>query len=83
MKQFFVYRPVFAWVVALFIALFGGLALLLLPVEQYPDVAPPSLTISAVFSGADAQTLDRTVTSIIEDEMNGVDNFLYMSSQSR
>ncbi|WP_028212476.1 multidrug efflux RND transporter permease subunit [Paraburkholderia mimosarum] len=83
MKQFFVYRPVFAWVVALFIALFGGLALMLLPVEQYPDVAPPSLTISAVYSGADAQTLDRTVTSIIENEMNGVDNFLYMSSQSR
>ncbi|WP_321911970.1 MULTISPECIES: multidrug efflux RND transporter permease subunit [unclassified Paraburkholderia] len=83
MNRFFVYRPVFAWVVALFIALFGGLALMLLPVEQYPDVAPPSLTISAAYSGADAQTLDRTVTSIIEDEMNGVENFLYMSSQSR
>ncbi|MCP3711847.1 multidrug efflux RND transporter permease subunit [Paraburkholderia sp. CNPSo 3274] len=83
MNRFFVYRPVFAWVVALFITLFGALALMLLPVEQYPDVAPPSLTISAVYSGADANTLDRTVTSIIEDEMNGVENFLYMSSQSR
>ncbi|MCP3726295.1 multidrug efflux RND transporter permease subunit [Paraburkholderia sp. CNPSo 3272] len=83
MNRFFVYRPVFAWVVALFVTLFGALALMLLPVEQYPDVAPPSLTISAVYSGADANTLDRTVTSIIEDEMNGVDNFLYMSSQSR
>src|SRR5215469_4240246 len=83
MNRFFVYRPVFAWVLALFVVLFGGIALALLPVEQYPDVAPPSLTISAVYSGADAHTLDRTVTSIIEDEMNGVDNFLYMSSQSR
>ncbi|PYE24271.1 multidrug efflux pump [Paraburkholderia silvatlantica] len=83
MNRFFVYRPVFAWVVALFVTLFGALALMLLPVEQYPDVAPPSLSISAVYSGADANTLDRTVTSIIEDEMNGVDNFLYMSSQSR
>jgi multidrug efflux pump len=83
MKRFFVYRPVFAWVLALFIFLFGALALMLLPVEQYPDVAPPSLTISAVYSGADAQTLDRTVTSIIEDEMNGVENFLYLSSTSR
>ena len=83
MKRFFVYRPVFAWVVALFIVLFGAIALLLLPVEQYPDVAPPSLTVSAVYSGADAQTLDRTVTSLIENEMNGVDNFLYMSSTSR
>ncbi|CAB3767197.1 multidrug efflux RND transporter permease subunit [Paraburkholderia humisilvae] len=83
MKQFFVYRPVFAWVVALFITLFGAIALMLLPIEQYPEVAPPSLTISAVYSGADAQTLDRTVTSVIEDEMNGVENFLYMSSTSR
>ncbi|MFC0401703.1 multidrug efflux RND transporter permease subunit [Paraburkholderia rhizosphaerae] len=83
MKQFFVYRPVFAWVVALFVTLFGAIALMLLPIEQYPDVAPPSLTISAVYSGADAQTLDRTVTSVIEDEMNGVENFLYMSSASR
>ncbi|RAR57936.1 multidrug efflux pump [Paraburkholderia unamae] len=83
MNRFFVHRPVFAWVVALFVTLFGGLALMLLPVEQYPDVAPPSLTVSAVYSGADANTLDRTVTSIIENEMNGVDNFLYMSSQSR
>ncbi|MBO9647912.1 MAG: multidrug efflux RND transporter permease subunit [Variovorax sp.] len=83
MDRFFVYRPVFAWVIALFMALFGLIAVLLLPVEQYPDVAPPSLTVSAVYPGADAQTLDRSVTSIIEDEMNGIDNFLYMSSISR
>jgi len=83
MNRFFVARPVFAWVIALFTVLFGGIAVALLPVEQYPDVAPPSLSISAVFSGADARTLERTVTSIIEDEMNGIENFLYMSSVSR
>lgn len=83
MNRFFVYRPVFAWVIALFTALFGFIAILLLPVEQFPDVAPPSLNVSAVFSGADAQTLDRTVTSIIENEMNGIENFLYMSAISR
>jgi multidrug efflux pump len=83
MNRFFVYRPVFAWVIALFTLLFGFIALALLPVEQYPDVAPPSLTVQASFSGADAETLDRSVTSIIENEMNGIDNFLYMSSTSR
>ncbi|WP_233805516.1 multidrug efflux RND transporter permease subunit [Paraburkholderia sp. HP33-1] len=83
MNRFFVARPVFAWVIALFIVLFGAIALALLPVEQYPDVAPPSLSISAVFSGADASTLERAVTSIVEDEMNGIENFLYMSSVSR
>jgi multidrug efflux pump len=83
MDRFFVQRPVFAWVIALFITLFGGIAILLLPVEQYPDVAPPSLTISAFYPGADAQTLDRSVTSIVEDVMNGIDNFLSMSSTSR
>jgi len=83
MSSFFVYRPVFAWVVALFAILFGGLALRGLAVEQYPDVAPPSLNISATFIGADATTLDRTVTSVIEKELNGVDGFLFMSSTSR
>jgi len=83
MKRFFVYHPVFAWVVALFIALFGLVALKTLPIEQYPSVAPPALNLSINFSGSDAETLDRTVTSVIEKEMNGVENFLYMSSTSR
>lgn len=83
MNRFFVYHPVFAWVIALFALLFGGLALRNLPVEMFPNVAPPSLNISATFPGADAATLDRTVTSIIEREMNGIDDFLYMSSVSR
>ncbi|KRG42859.1 multidrug transporter [Stenotrophomonas panacihumi] len=83
MSGFFVYRPVLAWVVALFALLFGGIALHSLPVEQYPDVAPPSLSIAATFVGADAQTVDRTVTSVIENELNGVDDFLFMTSTSR
>ena len=83
MNSFFVFRPVFAWVVALFVLLFGVIALLLLPVEQYPNIAPPSISISANYRGADAATIDRTVTSVIEEEMNGLDNFLYMSSVSR
>ncbi|MFI8716373.1 multidrug efflux RND transporter permease subunit [Stenotrophomonas sp. NPDC077464] len=83
MSGYFVYRPVMAWVIALFAILFGGIALATLPVEQYPDVAPPSLSISATFVGADAQTLDRTVTSVIENELSGVDDFLFMTSTSR
>ncbi|HEY2750828.1 multidrug efflux RND transporter permease subunit [Phenylobacterium sp.] len=83
MNRFFVYHPVFAWVVALFALLFGGIALRNLPVETYPNIAPPSVNVAATFPGADAATLDRTVTSIIEREMNGVDNFLYMSAVSR
>ena len=83
MDRFFVYRPVLAWVIALFMVLFGVIAILVLPVEMYPDIAPPSLNISAVYPGADAQTVDRSVTSIIEDVMNGIDNFLYISSTSR
>ncbi|MGK2912125.1 MAG: multidrug efflux RND transporter permease subunit [Sphingobium sp.] len=83
MNRFFVYHPVFAWVIAVFIALFGVIALRLLPIEQYPQVAPPALNLQITYNGADAATLDRSVTSIIEKEMNGVDNFLYMSSTSR
>jgi len=83
MSGYFVYRPVLAWVIALFAILFGAIALSRLAVEQYPDVAPPSLSISATFVGADAQTLDRTVTSVIENELNGVDDFLFMTSTSR
>jgi len=83
MNAFFVNRPVAAWVVALFLLLFGVIALLLLPVEQYPNIAPPSITVNASYRGADTETIDRTVTSVIDAEMNGVDNFLYMASVSR
>jgi multidrug efflux pump len=80
--RFFIDRPVFAWVIALTIALAGLLALRGLPVEQYPSVAPPSVTINVAYPGADAATLEQNVTSIIEQEMNGVEGFLYMSSSS-
>jgi multidrug efflux pump len=80
--NFFIDRPIFAWVIALAIALAGLLAVRGLPIEQYPTIAPPSVTINVVYPGADAATLEESVTSIIEQEMNGVENFLYMSSSS-
>ena len=83
MNRFFVYHPVFAWVIALFIALFGVIALRLLPIESYPSVAPPSLNLAISYNGADAEVMDRSVTAVIEKELNGVDNFLYMASTSR
>ena len=83
MNRFFVEHPVFAWVIALFVALAGTIALLNLPIEQYPSVAPPSLNLSVSYNGADAETMDRNVTSVIEREMNGVENFQSMSSTSR
>jgi multidrug efflux pump len=83
MDRFFVYKPVFAWVIAAFIALAGIIALKGLPIEQYPQVAPPALNLAFTYNGADAETLDRNVTSVIEREMNGIDGFLYMNSVSR
>lgn len=83
MANFFIHRPVFAWVIALGILLGGLLALRSLPVEQYPDIAPPSLALSVVYPGADAATLGQNVTQVIEQEMNGVKGYLYMASTSR
>ena len=80
--RFFIDRPVFAWVVALLIALGGLLALRALPIEQYPSVAPPALSISATYPGADAATVEQTVTQVIEQELNGVEGLLYMSGTS-
>ena len=82
MPRFFIDRPIFAWVVALGILLAGFMALRALPIEQYPEVAPPSLTISVVYPGADAETLEENVTQVIEQQLNGVEGFLYMSSSS-
>ncbi|MCU1733035.1 MULTISPECIES: efflux RND transporter permease subunit [unclassified Pseudomonas] len=82
MPQFFIDRPVFAWVVALFILLAGALALPKLPVAQYPNVAPPQVEIYAVYPGASAQTMDESVVSLIEQELNGADHLLYFQSQS-
>jgi multidrug efflux pump len=81
--RFFIDRPVFSWVIALTILLGGVLALRVLPVEQYPSIVPPSLTVNAVYPGADASVLATNVTQVMEQELNGVEGFLYMSSTSR
>ncbi|GFM70559.1 multidrug efflux RND transporter permease subunit [Pseudomonas cichorii] len=82
MAQFFIDRPVFAWVIALFIVLAGLLAIPKLPVAQYPSVAPPQLELTATYPGASAQSIDASVVSLIEQELNGVNNLLYFSSSS-
>jgi len=82
MAQFFIGRPVFAWVIALFIVLAGLIAIPNLPVAQYPSVAPPQIELTATYPGASAQTIDETVVSLIEQELNGVNHLLYFSSSS-
>ena len=82
MANFFIDRPIFAWVLAIMICLTGALAIKSLPVEQYPDLAPPNVRITANYPGASAATLENTVTQIIEQSMTGIDNLMYMSSQS-
>ena len=83
MAKFFIDRPVFAWVIALFILLAGILSIPNLPVSQYPQIAPPSIVVTSIYPGASAQTVDESVTSLIEQEMNGVENLLYIESQSQ
>jgi len=82
MSRFFIDRPVFAWVIAIVIMLAGGLSILALPVEQYPRIAPPAVQITAYYPGASAQTVENTVTQVIEQKMNGIDHIRYMSSTS-
>ncbi|MFO5700311.1 multidrug efflux RND transporter permease AcrD, partial [Klebsiella pneumoniae] len=82
MANFFIDRPIFAWVLAILLCLTGTLAILSLPVEQYPDLAPPNVRITANYPGASAQTLENTVTQVIEQNMTGLDNLMYMFSQS-
>ncbi|CBS91382.1 efflux RND transporter permease subunit [Azospirillum lipoferum] len=82
MSKFFIDRPVFAWVIAIVIMMAGALAILQLPVEQYPKIAPPTVSITASYPGASAKTLEDTVTQVIEQKMTGLDHFRYMSSTS-
>ncbi|AMG68675.1 efflux RND transporter permease subunit [Providencia stuartii] len=82
MPKFFIERPIFAWVIAIITMLAGLLAIIKLPVAQYPTIAPPSVSISANYPGADASTVQNTVTQVIEQNMNGIDNLVYMSSTS-
>jgi multidrug efflux pump len=82
MPRFFINRPVFAWVIAIMVMLAGLLAIKTLPVSQYPPIAPPQITINAMYPGASAQTVQDTVTQVIEQKLNGIDNLIYMSSSS-
>ncbi|MEM5788920.1 MAG: efflux RND transporter permease subunit, partial [Syntrophobacteraceae bacterium] len=82
MSQFFINRPIFAWVIAIVIMLAGVLAIKTLPVAQYPAIAPPQVTVDAVYPGASAKTVEDTVTQVIEQKMNGIDHLRYMSSTS-
>ena len=82
MASFFIDRPIFAWVIAILIMLAGGIAIKGLPVAQYPAIAPPNISIAAVYPGASAKTLEDSVTQVIEQKMNGLDNLRYIASTS-
>ncbi|MDL2209339.1 multidrug efflux RND transporter permease subunit [Desulfovibrio sp. OttesenSCG-928-O18] len=82
MAHFFIDRPIFAWVIAILIMLFGVLAINTLPVSQYPNIAPPEVTITAVYPGASAKTIEDTVVQVIEQKLKGIDNLNYMYSTS-
>jgi len=80
--NFFIDRPIFAWVIAIIIMLAGAISITALPVEQYPDIAPPAVTISATYPGASAQAVEEAVTQVIEQQMKAIDNLKYISSSS-
>ena len=83
MAQFFIDRPIFAWVIALFIIVLGATSITQLPIAQYPSVAPPAIVVNVAYPGASAQTLEDSVVSVIEREMNGATGLLYMESVSQ
>ena len=83
MARFFIDRPIFAWVIAIIVMLAGGLAITRLPVSMYPDIAPPAVTINAVYPGATAKVVEDSVTQIIEQSMKGLDGLIYMSATSQ
>ena len=82
MARFFIDRPVFAWVISIIIMGVGLLSILSLPISQYPQIAPPSVTVSASYPGASAETVANTVTQVIEQQMTGLDGLRYISSSS-
>ena len=82
LSRFFLDRPVFAWVIAIMIMVLGGLAIHILPITQYPPIAPPSIRVGCLYPGASAETVENSVTQIIEQQMTGLDRMLYMSSSS-
>src|SRR6185503_19332964 len=82
LSRFFIDRPVFAWVIAVVVMLAGGIAAFSLPIEQYPNIAPPAVVITAIYPGADSESLQNSVTQVIEQQLTGLDNLLYFSSSS-
>jgi multidrug efflux pump subunit AcrB len=80
--HFFIDRPVFAIVISIVAIIAGAIAMFTLPIAQYPQIAPPTVTVSATYPGANAETVAKTVATPIEEQINGVENMLYMSSQS-
>src|SRR5215510_6504585 len=82
MSRIFIDRPIFAWVIAILVMLLGLGGLSTLPVEQYPDIAPPQVNIRANYPGASAETLENSVTQVIEQQLTGIDGLLYFTSTS-
>src|ERR1700744_4122490 len=82
MVNFFIDRPIFAWVLAIVVMLVGGLAITSLPVAQDPSIAPPAVSITVNYPGASAETVQRTVTQVIEQQLSGIDHLLYFGSES-
>ena len=81
-SRFFIYRPVFALVIAIVIVILGSISIPTLPIESMPDITPPTVSVSTSFPGANAQVVEQTVTTPIEKEVNGVENMIYMQSKS-
>ena len=83
LSRFFIDRPIFAWVIAIIIMLAGALAVVTLPVAQYPAIAPPTIGINVNYPGASAQTVQDTVMQVIEQQLNGIDNLDYITSEAQ
>src|SRR5260370_42260984 len=82
MANFFINRPVFVWVIAIILMMAGALSITNLPVAQYPNIAPPAVSITVNDPGASAETVQRTVVQVIEQQLNGIDNLSYFSAES-
>lgn len=80
LSKFFIERPIFATVLAIMVMAFGIFSILNLPVERYPDIAPPRITVSTTYTGASAETVEQSVTQVLEQQIKGIDHLLYFSS---